>query len=92
VALSGDAAELARDEDFVKGSYLGDGAVEANGNGAADLHFADADGSPCAADLLEAIEERAAQEGRNAADVLLDLLREAIDSPATQRSGNGGSS
>jgi branched-chain amino acid transport system ATP-binding protein len=90
VALSGDAAKLARDEDFVKGSYLGDGAVEANGNGAAESHFADDDESPRAADLLEMIEARAAQEGRNAADVLLDLLRESIDSPVTQRNGNGG--
>ena len=31
VAFSGDAAELARDEAFVKGSYLGDGATDAVG-------------------------------------------------------------
>jgi len=90
VALSGDAADLARDEAFVKGSYLGESGVDATGNGEAELRFDDKDELPLAAGLLEAIEDRAAQEGRNATEVLLDLLREAIESPAGQRNGNGG--
>ena len=94
VSLSGAAAELARDESFVKGSYLGDGALDAtNGNGAAELRpeFADNE-PPMSARLLETIEERAAEEGRNATEVLLDLLRNAIESPAGNGNGNGGMS
>ena len=93
VTLSGDAADLARDEDFVKGSYLGDGALDAtNGNGAAELHDVDDSDEPLSARLLETIEDRAAQEGRNATEVLLDLLREAMETPAGQRNGKGGMS
>src|SRR5260221_4623582 len=56
VALSGDAAELARDEAFVKGSYLGEGGVDApEVNG-----FDDTTELPLHADgLLETIEQRA---------------------------------
>ena len=32
---------------------------------------------------------RATEEGRNATEVLLDLLREAIENPAAQRDGKG---
>jgi branched-chain amino acid transport system ATP-binding protein len=87
VAFNGKAAALAADEAFVKGSYLGDGAVDAaDMNGATELAFDDTADLPLHADgLLETIEDRAAQEGRNATEVLLDLLREAIESPA----GNG---
>jgi branched-chain amino acid transport system ATP-binding protein len=93
VAFSGDAAELARDEAFVRGSYLGESGIDATaGNGAAELRFDDNDELPLAAGLLETIEDRAAQEGRNATEVLLDLLREAIESPARQGNGNGGMS
>jgi branched-chain amino acid transport system ATP-binding protein len=93
VALTGDAAVLARDEAFVRGSYLGESGIDATaGNGAAELHFDDDDELPLAAGLLETIENRAAQEGRNATEVLLDLLREAIESPARQGNGNGGMS
>ena len=89
VAFSGKAAELARDEAFVKGSYLGEGAVDA-----ADVHVEtevsfddDTAELPLHADgLLETIESRAAQEGRDATAVLLDLLRDALESPA----GKGG--
>ena len=90
VALSGDAAELARDEEFVRGSYLGESGIDAPvaNDGVADLPFADE--LPVPAGLLEAIEDRAAQEGRNATEVLLDLLREAIESPAPN--GKGGTS
>jgi branched-chain amino acid transport system ATP-binding protein len=91
VALSGDAAELARDEDFVRGSYLGEGGIDAAaGNGPAEVLFDDDELS--VAGLLEAIEDRAAHEGRNATEVLLDLLREAIETPARQANGNGGMS
>jgi hypothetical protein len=94
VALTGDAAVLARDEAFVRGSYLGESGIDATaGNGAAELHFDDGDDElPLAAGLLETIENRAAQEGRNATEVLLDLLREAMESPARQGNGNGGMS
>ncbi len=93
VALTGDAAVLARDDAFVRGSYLGESGIDATaGNGAAEFHFDDDDELPLAAGLLETIENRAAQEGRNATEVLLDLLREAIESPAQQGNGNGGTS
>ena len=92
VAFNGKAAELAEDDAFVKGSYLGEGGMDADLNGAADLRL-DPIESPVQADgLLETIEERAAQEGRNATEVLLDLLREALDSPAAQGNGKGGTS
>ncbi|MGH3055105.1 MAG: ABC transporter ATP-binding protein, partial [Gaiellaceae bacterium] len=84
VAYSGDAATLARDEGFVKGSYLGDagnGEVAVNGSAKDDL------GLP--AELLQAIESRAEAEGRNPAEVVLELLWGAMESPAKQRSGNG---
>jgi branched-chain amino acid transport system ATP-binding protein len=92
VSLSGDAADLARDEDFVKGSYLGDGAVDGiEENGAADFHD-DESNEPLSARLLETIEDRAAEEGRNATEVLLDLLREAMETPAGNGNGKGGMS
>ena len=92
VAFSGDAAELARDEAFVRGSYLGESGVDATPvDDAADLRFDD-DEQPLAVGLLETIEDRAAQEGRNATEVLLELLRDAIESPARQGNGKGGMS
>lgn len=92
VAFSGDAAELARDEAFVRGSYLGESGVDAtNGNGAAELRPVN-DELPVAVGLLDTIEDRAAQEGRHATEVLLDLLREAIENPARQANGKGGTS
>jgi energy-coupling factor transporter ATP-binding protein EcfA2 len=91
VALTGDAAVLARDEAFVRGSYLGESGIDATaGNGAAELRLDDNDELPLAAGLLETIEDRAAQEGRNATEVLLDLLRDAIERPARHGNGNGG--
>ena len=75
VAFNGNAAELARDESFVKGSYLGEGGEDATA-----LTIEDTADLPLHADgLLETIQERAAQEGRDAAAVLLDLLRDALD-------------
>jgi ABC-type branched-subunit amino acid transport system ATPase component len=94
VAFSGEAAELAADEAFVKGSYLGDGGIDAADlDGATELRIDDTAELPLHADgLLETIESRAAQEGRNATEVLLDLLREAIESPAGHGNGKGGMS
>jgi branched-chain amino acid transport system ATP-binding protein len=90
VAYSGNAADLARDEDFVKGSYLGDGGNgEVAVNGAADLPFGGDEGMGLPADLLRTIEARAQEEGRNPAEVVLELLRDAIESPAKQTHGNG---
>jgi branched-chain amino acid transport system ATP-binding protein len=92
VAFNGKAAELARDEAFVKGSYLGEGGIDAaDVNGATELRFDDDTADlPLHADgLLQTIEDRAAHEGRNATEVLLDLLREALESPARQGNGNG---
>jgi branched-chain amino acid transport system ATP-binding protein len=94
VAFNGNAAELARDEAFVKGSYLGEGGIDAaDVNGATDRRFDDSAEPPLQADgLLQTIEDRAALEGRNATEVLLDLLREALESPAAQANGKGGAS
>jgi branched-chain amino acid transport system ATP-binding protein len=90
VAFSGDAAELARDEEFVRGSYLGESGIDATaGNDAAELRPEGNDELPLAVGLLETIEDRAAQEGRNATEVLLDLLREAVERPSHQGNGNG---
>jgi branched-chain amino acid transport system ATP-binding protein len=74
VAFVGKAADLARDEAFVKGSYLGEGAADAT-----ELPDDDADLPLHADGLLQTIEDRAAHEGRNATEVLLDLLRDALD-------------
>jgi branched-chain amino acid transport system ATP-binding protein len=94
VTFSGKAAELARDEAFVKSSYLGEGGIDAID--ATELRPDGTDDTaelPLHADgLLQTIEERAAHEGRNATEVLLDLLREAIESPAAQGNGKGGTS
>ncbi len=89
VAFDGKAAELARDEAFVKGSYLGEGGIDAaDVNGATDLDFDDTAERPLHADgLLQTIQDRAAHEGRNATEVLLDLLRDAIESPANGKGG-----
>ncbi|HEY2074213.1 MAG TPA: ABC transporter ATP-binding protein [Gaiellaceae bacterium] len=97
VAFSGDAAELAKDEAFVKGSYLGDSAIDAADlDDVREVRFDDAAVTaelPLHADgLLQTIEDRAAQEGRNATEVLLELLREAIENPAAQANGKGGPS
>jgi branched-chain amino acid transport system ATP-binding protein len=90
VAFNGKAAELARDESFVKGSYLGDAA---DVDVAPEFEFEDTTDLPLHADgLLQTIEDRAAQQGRSATEVLLDLLRDALESPAAQRNGKGGSS
>jgi branched-chain amino acid transport system ATP-binding protein len=85
VAYSGTARALARDETFVKGSYLGDAA---DVNVATEIRDEDTADLPLHADsLLETIEDRAAQEGREAAAVLLDLLRDALET-----NGKGGAS
>jgi len=92
VAFTGKAADLAADETFVKGSYLGDAAIDPDANGAPELRVDDPADLPLHADgLLETIGERAAQEGRTAAEVLVDLLRTAIESPAARENGKGAS-
>jgi branched-chain amino acid transport system ATP-binding protein len=80
VAYSGEAAALARDEAFVKGSYLGDAGDdrEIASNGSADLPLSREGEMGLPAELLRTIEARAEAEGRNPADVVLELLREAI--------------
>jgi branched-chain amino acid transport system ATP-binding protein len=90
VAFSGDAAALARDEAFVKGSYLGDGGDgEVAVNGSAELRLGgDADGG-LPAELLRAIEARAEEEGRNPAEVVLELLWGAIETTPKRTNGNG---
>jgi energy-coupling factor transporter ATP-binding protein EcfA2 len=80
VAFDGKAAELARDEAFVKGSYLGEGGTDAADADATELRADDTAELPLHADgLLETIEERAQLEGRKATEVLLDLLRDAME-------------
>ena len=89
VAFDGKASELARDEAFVKGSYLGEGGAEAaEAADAAELRVDDTADLPLHADgLLQTIEDRAAHEGRNTTEILIELLREAIDG-----NGKGGAS
>jgi branched-chain amino acid transport system ATP-binding protein len=90
VAFNGKAAELARDEAFVKGSYLGEGGADAADlNGGAEPLDETSDLPLHADGLLQTIEDRAAHEGRNATEVLLDLLREAIETPPRQENGIG---
>ena len=90
VSYSGSAAKLARDDEFVKGSYLGDVAVEkiharAGGNGA---EGADRVAASASADLLaeqvsvrlppalvRSLEERAEREGVP----LPELVRQAVE-------------
>ena len=71
VAYAGSAAELAKDEEFVRGSYLGD--VEAEPDDLADLQSEETGD-----ELLRAIEKRAAEEGRDPSEIVMGLLREAI--------------
>jgi branched-chain amino acid transport system ATP-binding protein len=86
VAFSGTAAELAKDEEFVRGSYLGDATADVE-----DL--ADLRSEETPDELLRAIEERAAAEGKEPGEVVMSLLREAMGHPASSGNGssNGGS-
>ena len=92
VAFDGKASELAANEAFVRGSYLGDAGTDAADADAAELRFdEDSADLPLHADgLLETIRDRATKEGRNATEVLLDLLRDALEAPA--HNGKGGES
>ncbi len=77
VAFAGTAAELRKDEEFVRGSYLGD--VDADVEDLADLRNAELGREEETSDeLLRAIEQRAAAEGREPAEVVMGLLREAL--------------
>jgi branched-chain amino acid transport system ATP-binding protein len=71
VAYAGSAAELSKDEEFVRGSYLGDATAEPD-----DL--ADLKSEETGDELLRAIQKRAAEEGRDPSEVVMGLLREAI--------------
>jgi len=71
VAYAGSAAELAKDEEFVRGSYLGDATADPD-----DL--ADLRSEETPDELLRAIELRAAEEGRDPSEVVMGLLREAM--------------
>src|SRR3954464_4331808 len=72
VALSGSAAELARDQDFVRDSYLGESGIDTTvAEDIAELRPDANDEVPVAVGLLASIEDRATQEGRNATEVLL---------------------
>jgi hypothetical protein len=65
--------------------------MEAPDEATSELRFKeDTADLPLVADgLLQTIENRSVQEGRNATEVLLDLLREATQTPTN---GNGGMS
>jgi branched-chain amino acid transport system ATP-binding protein len=71
VAYSGSAAELMQDEEFVRGSYLGD--VAADPDDLADLRTEETPD-----ELLREIEKRALAEGRDPGEVVMGLLREAM--------------
>ena len=90
VAFVGSAAALARDEGFVKGSYLGDAA--ADDGDLDDLRVDSPNGNDLEAGLLREIEERARREGRDPGEVVLGLLREAIGSSTHSGNGKGGGS
>jgi branched-chain amino acid transport system ATP-binding protein len=93
VAFSGDAAKLAQDEGFVKGSYLGEGGLDAPaGDEAPELLLDDEGEMALPPDLLRTIEERAAHDGRTATEVVLELIRQGIKTPAGQGNGKGGTS
>jgi len=81
VAYAGSAAELSKDEEFVRGSYLGDATSDPD-----DL--ADLRDEETSDEILRAIEQRAAKEGRDPAEVVMGLLREAM----TATNGKGGHS
>jgi branched-chain amino acid transport system ATP-binding protein len=88
VAFSGDAAKLAQDEDFVKGSYLGEGGTSEDGaDGAAAFDFEPGDEMSLPPELLRLIEERAEEQGRSPAEVALSLIRDAIRDPGANSNG-----
>ena len=78
VAYAGSAAELMEDEEFVRGSYLGDATADPD-----DLADLRAEETPD--ELLQAIEKRAAAEGRDPGEVVMGLLREAMKNRQRRR-------
>jgi branched-chain amino acid transport system ATP-binding protein len=93
VAFSGSAAKLAKDDDFVKGSYLGEGGIDATpGESAPSEVLLEDDEMSLPPDLLRTIEERAARDGRTPGEVVLDLLRQGIKAPVGRGNGKGGHS
>jgi branched-chain amino acid transport system ATP-binding protein len=81
VSYAGSAAQLAADEDFVKGSYLGDvetaAPVAANGDGAANGHPALAESFTVSLPpvLVRSLQQRAEREGI----ALTELIRQAVE-------------
>jgi branched-chain amino acid transport system ATP-binding protein len=81
VAYSGSAAELAADDDFVKGSYLGDASLEqaaVAGDGLRVQALADMN-VPLPPALIRGLHERAGQEGRDVEELIQEALEELLD-------------
>jgi len=81
VAYSGSAAELAADEDFVKGSYLGDASLEqaaVAGDGLRVQALADMN-VPLPPALIRGLHERAGQEGREVEELIQEALADLLD-------------
>jgi len=81
VAYSGSAAELAADENFVKGSYLGDASLEqaaVAGDGLRVQALADMN-VPLPPALIRGLQERAGQEGRDVEELIQEALEELLD-------------
>ncbi len=81
VAYSGPAAELAADENFVKGSYLGDASLEqaaVAGDGLRVTALADMN-VPLPPALIRGLQERAGQEGRDVEELIQEALADPLD-------------
>jgi branched-chain amino acid transport system ATP-binding protein len=81
VAYSGSAAVGAADDDFVKGSYLGDASLEqaaVAGDGLRVTALADMN-VPLPPALIRGLHERADQEGRDVEELIQEALEELLD-------------
>ena len=91
VGYSGSADELAADDAFVKGSYLGDvEGVGAGGNGHERFVAARQDALKLPDELIKGIEEQAAKRGVNPAGLVLKLLGEQLVSSEGKGGTDGG--
>jgi branched-chain amino acid transport system ATP-binding protein len=91
VGYSGSADELAADDAFVKGSYLGDvEGVGAGGNGHERFVAARQDALKLPDELIKGIEEQAAKRGVNPAELVLKLLGEQLVSSEGKGGTDGG--
>ena len=90
LSFSGSAAKLAKDEDFVKGSYLGDVDVERLPEARRRQRDAVAAVEEVAVHLppalLRALYERAEREGVAAEDLIRDAVAGRLEPPAKKRS------